>query len=137
MARFLMNRRTTFVIAGAALVLVGLLLATGCAALTGGNSAWDPFAQASERRLSILVQNPTNMDVAVEAVAGTERTDLGFVGPRSQRQFSIQWQRVETIRFQIEPLGERRYTTPGLGVGPGERVELIIQAPVSRSFVRR
>lgn len=137
MAEFLVNRRTRFVIAGAALVLVGSLFATGCAALRGGDRGWDPFAQASERRLSILVQNPTNMDVAVEALAGSQRTALGFVSPRSQRHFRIPWQRIETIRFQLEPLGGRRYTTRGLGVGPGERVELVIQAPVSRSFVRR
>lgn len=99
--------------------------------------SWDPFASASERRVLVYVQNRHVEDVNVAVVAAGRRESLGLIGGRSQRQFSVSWPRAENIQFQIEPFAGRRHTVGGGVVRPGDRVELYVQEPITRSFVSR
>jgi hypothetical protein len=117
-------------------VLGLVLLVTGCGALSG-RSSWDPFASTQDRQISIRVENPTTADVTVFALSPGRRVELGIVGSRSTQQYRIAWSSTQDIRFQIDPLGGRRHTTPPTGVSPGDRVELWVQQPLERSFVRR
>ncbi len=116
--------------------ILGVLLLGGCAAI-GGGSGWDPFAGAAERRLAVRVENVSRDDVRITALAPGRRLEMGLVGGRSRRDFSIPWQAMEDVRFQIEIVAGRRHTTVGVPVAAGDRVELIVQDPIQRSIVRR
>jgi hypothetical protein len=118
------------------LVALALVVSTASCGLPGGRGA-DPFARADERSLLIRVQNLNLDDMNVTAVTAGQRYPLGLVNGRSTRHFSIPWSSFEDVRFQIDPVTGRRHTTPGLTVGPGENIELVIQRNVQRSFVRR
>jgi hypothetical protein len=117
-------------------VLGLVLLVTGCGALSG-RSTWDPFASTQDRQISIRVENPTTADVTVSALSPGRRVQLGTVASRSTQQYRITWSSTQDIRFQIDPVGGRRHTTAPTGVSPGDRVELWVQQPLERSFVRR
>lgn len=119
-----------------ALFLAGLLLMVAGCGLARGNS-WDPFRSTSERQILIRIQNNTLQDVFVDAMSAGQRSELGLVSSRSSAQHRISWSRVEDLRFRISPIGGRPHTTAGLSVGPGDRVELVVQSPLNRSFVRR
>jgi hypothetical protein len=110
---------------------------SGCSLLQGGFTANDPFRSQSERQLVVRVENTGIEDVSIQAVGPGRRVNLGQVQGRSIRQFSVPWASVQDVRFQIEPLGGRRFTTPAVMVGPGEVVQLVVTQPVDRSFVRR
>jgi hypothetical protein len=117
-------------------VLGLILIVTGCGALAG-RSSWDPFASTQDRQISIRVENPTTMDVSVFALSPGRRMELGTVASRSTQQYRITWSLTQDIRFQIDPIGGRRHTTAPTGVSPGDRLELWVQQPLERSFVRR
>jgi hypothetical protein len=102
-----------------------------------GRGDWDPFASQAERRLSIRVENANRNDVQVRVISGGTRHDLGMVGGRSYRQTSVPWRGTGDVRFEINPIAGRRFTTSGMTVSPGDRVELIVAEPVQRSFIRR
>lgn len=87
--------------------------------------------------MHIRVQNTTQSDVVVEAVAGTRRTELGIVDAGRQTQFRMGWSRVQDLRFNVSLIGGRRHITSGVSVGPGDQVELIVLTPLDRSYVRR
>jgi hypothetical protein len=118
-------------------VLAVVFAGSGCSALTGGFAANDPFQTQSERQLTVRVENTGNEEVTVVAVGPGRRTSLGRIQGRSVRQFSVPWNSVQDIRFQIEPLGGRRVTTASVMVGPGEFVQLVVTQPVDRSYIRR
>ena len=120
--------------AGLALLLI--FAAAGCGWVLGGSN-WDPFASPTERRLAIRVENANRNDMQVRVISGGTRHDLGMIGGRSYRQTSIPWSATGAVRFEIDPIAGRRFTTSGLTVAPGDRVELIIADPVQRSFIRR
>lgn len=115
----------------------GLALAvTGCGLLSGGGT-WDPFASQSERQLQIRVQNSTGDDVRIEVLAAGRREALGLVGGRTAREFGVPWSRTENIRFRLDPIAGNRLTVGNVLVSPGDRVDLYLQEPLSRSFVVR
>lgn len=116
--------------------VVSLVAASGCGFLRGGSN-WDPFASQAERRVAIRVENANRSDVQVRVVAAGTRHDLGTIGGRSFRQTSIPWSSSGDLRFEINPIAGRRFTTRGVHVNPGDRVELIVVEPLQRSFVRR
>lgn len=121
-----------------ALVLSAIVLAFGgCAALSGGITANDPFRSQAEQRLSVRIDNIHGDDMSVSALAPGRRHNLGRIQGRSVQQFSIPWSSTQEVRFHIEPLTGRRHTTRGVPVGPGEFVNLVITQPVERSTVRR
>lgn len=116
-----------------AIAIIVPLLLSGC----GGGASYDPFAGTAERRVTVRIQNLHNSDVNVVALGPGLRHEIGMVSARAVRQASVPWSGYQDLRFQIEPIGGRRVTTSGVAVGPGERVELIVQSPVERSFIRR
>jgi hypothetical protein len=117
------------------LLVLGFML-PGCGLLNQGSS-WDPFRPSSERQLTVYVNNLHTRDAAVILVAPGRRVRLGSVPGRSTEIFFAPWSQVQEVRFQVEPVGARRHTTQGATVGPGERIELVIQNPAQHSFIRR
>lgn len=116
---------------------LGLVLAaTGCGLFSGGGT-WDPFASQSERQLQIRVQNSTDYDVRIDVLAAGRRESLGLVGGRTDREFEVPWARTENIQFRLDPTSGSRLTVGNVLVSPGDRVDLYLQEPLSRSFVVR
>jgi hypothetical protein len=115
---------------------IGLLLVLPACALFG-RSEWDPFLTGDERQLRVRVENPTHRDVVVHVLHSGARTRLGRVSARSGRLYPVPLSSTREVRFQVDPVGDRRHTTDAILAGPGEVVELVIQEPASRSFVRR
>jgi len=121
-----------------ALVLSALALVLGgCAALSGGITASDPFQASAERRLSVRVENIHQDDMSVRVIGAGRRHELGRIQGRTVQQFSVPWPSHQEVRFQIEPIVGRRHTTQSVPAGPGERVYLVITQPLERSVVRR
>lgn len=116
-------------------LLLGLIL-PGCGLFNQGSS-WDPFRPSSDRQLTVYVNNLHSRDATILLVAPGRRVRLGSVPGRSTEVFFAPWSQVQEVRFQVEPIGSRRHTTRGATVGPGERVELVVQNPVQHSFIRR
>ncbi len=116
-------------------LLLALVL-SGCGGFAA-QSSWDPFASRQDRQIGIRVENPTQRDVSVTAVAPGRRIELGMVGSRSSQQYRIPWSQTQDIRFQLDPIGGRRHITPPTTVSPGDRIEVWLQDPLERSVVRR
>jgi hypothetical protein len=119
---------------GAAFFL--LLVVSGCGGIMGRGD-WDPFRSASEGRVTILVFNDGRTPVSIRAVAPGQRLILGSVEGNSRASFAIPWSFTQEVRFQLEPLTGRSYTTSGITARPGDRLSLRVQDPIQRSRVQR
>lgn len=118
------------------LILTLIIVLGGCAVF-GGHSRWDPFRTSEERQLRVRVDNVTHRDVVIHVLVAGHRTRLGRVPSRSAQMFGVPLSSAQEVRFQLDPVGDRRHTTDGMLVGPSEVLELIVLQPVSRSVVRR
>lgn len=114
-----------------------VLLLAGCGVVGAGRGDWDPFRGADERQLRVTVDNMTNFDVNVTVLAAGRRERLGTMDPRSRNTFGVSWSSTQEVRFRLDPLGSRSHTTTPFSAGPGEHVEVVVQQPITRSFVRR
>ncbi len=119
------------------LILATVLLLAGCGVVGAGRGDWDPFRGSDERQLRVAVDNLGSFDVTVTVLAPGRRERLGTLNPRTRRTFGVDWTSTQEVRFRLEPLGSRSFTTTPFTAGPGEFVEVIVQEPVTRSFVRR
>jgi len=120
------------------LVAVALSAALGSGCLSSG-TGWgpDPFAGEDQSQVFVQVENLSDADMTVSALASRQRHSLGVVRSRSSARFAIPWRAPDLLRFQIEPMGGPPHTTDALSMEPGERVQLFLQLPASRSTVRR
>ncbi len=118
-------------------ILAFALLLASCGVVGAGRGDWDPFRGADERQLRVTVENLTSFDVTVTVLAAGRRERLGTINPRTRNTFGVSWSRTQEVRFRLDPLGSRSHTTTPFSAGPGEYVEVIVQQPITRSFVRR
>jgi len=118
-------------------VLAVVLLLAGCGLVGAGRGDWDPFRGADERQLQVTVENLTNTDVTVTVLAAGRRERLGIINSRTRDTFGVSWSNTRAVRFRLDPLGARSHTTTALSAAPGEHLEVIVQQPITRSFVRR
>ncbi|TVP74468.1 MAG: hypothetical protein EA352_10755 [Gemmatimonadales bacterium] len=117
--------------------LLLILATTGCAFIGSGARSGDPFRDAGESQVAVFIENRTASDVMVEAVGPGVREEIGLVAARANQRVGVRWTRTQNLRFQLSPVAGRRYTTNDVNVGPGDRVFLVIQAPLDRSYVQR
>lgn len=117
--------------------LVLVCLVSGCAVIGSGTRSGDPFRDSADRQITVIIENRVSEPIRVEAVGAGIREDVGFIGARSTRRVGVPWSRTQNIRFQLSPQAGRRSTTNDVNVGPGERLFLVIQAPLDRSYVQR
>jgi hypothetical protein len=114
------------------------LVATACA---GGQSRTDgPFDQGPEAsgRITVVVDNLQFNDATLYALAnGGSRTRIGTVSGKNRGTMRVNWERPRELRIEIRLLAGERFTTTGLNVTAGERVDLTIQNPLNRSILRR
>ncbi|HEX2092898.1 MAG TPA: hypothetical protein VHG28_10870 [Longimicrobiaceae bacterium] len=108
------------------LLLVPVLLATGCTPAAGGRAR----QPEPDDRTTVRVDNRSWNAVNVYAIRSSQRIRLGTVQATSTTVLEIPRTLVSgitTLRFQIDPIGSNR--TPiseQISVSPGEQVELIV-----------
>ncbi len=120
------------------LAAVTVVLVSACA---GGqsrdDSPFDPSPQSSGR-ITIVADNLQFNEATLYVLSdGGSRQRIGTVGGKNRATMRADWEGNRELRIEIRLLAGERYTTPGINVSPGERLELMIENPVQRSVVRR
>lgn len=123
--------------AGMALATLALLFAASCGTIRGERP--DPFAGAAPGvgQLIILMENFSREDVVVEMVYPGTRESLGRLDARSRSRVILDWRQPREVQFQVQVVAGPRHNVRGFSAAPGDLVELVVQAPISRSFARR
>ncbi|MEZ4424093.1 MAG: hypothetical protein R3E98_11850 [Gemmatimonadota bacterium] len=85
----------------------------------------------------LLVENTDFNEATLHALSEGGRQLIGRVSGKASGRFVLEWPAVRDLQIQIDLLASDRYTTPRLTVTPGDRLTLVIQTPVNRSFLRR
>ncbi len=119
-------------------LLATILLALSASAGCGGTRA-DPMRRGGgdQQTIQLRVNNLNFNEATVTAVTSGSRVRIGIVAGKSSETFTVPWPSLQELRIQISVLAGGSYTTPGVTVGPGERVELLIQENVRASQLRR
>lgn len=119
--------------------LLGLVLLS-LAACSSTKPPPNPFrgeVPASEQTIDIFVENQGFSDATVHAIAEGSRIRMGTVNGKQSRTFSISWPFMRELSVHISELAGDEFTTRRLVVSPGERVQLLIQQPIRRSYLVR
>lgn len=122
------------------LALMALLCASvlgGCASGSAGDNPFDEGGQGEERSVRIEVQNRNFNDATLYALSDGRRQRMGTVTGNSSGSVSISWPGDRTLRIEIDLLAGGDYTTPSVLVSPGERLQLVIQPNLRRSYIQR
>lgn len=109
-----------------------IVLALSAVALTACSSTASPgtvtpFTDAvADRSVEIIVDNRNWSDARLYAIRRGGRTQLGVVGGKAQRTFTIDWPIPETMQIEISMLAGPRCYTDTLPVDPGDVLDLQI-----------
>lgn len=96
-----------------------------------------PRGDGSRETITLRVNNLNFNDATLTLVTSGTRNRLGIVSGKSTQSFSVRWPNLQELRVQISVLAGGNFTTAPVTVGPGERVELLIQENVRASQLRR
>ncbi len=116
---------------------LGLLLVLVGAGCNRGNDVESPFARPGATRVNLRVDNLDFNEATLHARSDGKRDLVGRVPGKAQGSFVLDWREVRDLQIEIDILAGNRFTTRRLTVSPGDQLTLIIQVPVSRSFLRR
>ncbi len=119
----------------ALLSAMGLVL-FGCASADPPNPFRDEVS-ARDRTIEVFVENQDFNDATLHVIADGTRSRLGTVSGKQEERFTVPWAFVRDLSIQISLLASNEFTTPRLSVNPGEQVKLVIQRPLSRSYLIR
>jgi hypothetical protein len=118
--------------------VVAVLLLVTAVAGCGGTRA-DPMARGGGERdmITLRVNNLNFNDATLTLMTSGTRNRIGIVPGKSTQTFTVPWPNLQELRVQISVLAGGNFTTSPVTVGPGERVELLIQENVRASQLRR
>jgi hypothetical protein len=88
-------------------------------------------------RIMIEVENLEFNEVNLVATADGTRMRMGRVTGKTSERFFLDWRTVRELRVEINLLAGGEFTTPPIVASPGDRFHLLIQSPISRSYLRR
>jgi hypothetical protein len=115
-------------------LLPALLALTACA--TPGASTDQPFADGREE-VRIRIQNDNFYDARVYALVDGVRRQLGYVGGKTDRVFTMPLSFSQVLRLQFDILAGPTCTTEALTVDPGDLLQLqILSTPLTSDFCR-
>jgi len=116
------------------IALVTLL--AGCSQM--GRSDRSTFPTDSQARsIRVYVTNLNFMDATLWALSAGTRNKLGIVTGKKEAVFTLPWDFSSDLRIEIDMLAGSRCTTEVLPVDPGDDIELIIDADMTRSRLCR
>ena len=104
-------------------------LVAGLTACTGTRPS--PFGDARDLTIQIDVRNLNFADATLHAHRSGQRIRLGIVTGKSRGSFTVPWRISRSVRIEIDLLAGPRCMTPEMVVGPGDIVEVEIQASTS------
>lgn len=141
MPRFRSHSHSSIGPAGILASVVVAALATivaGCGAMATLDDE-DPFGGRTQGAgvLTMEVQNLLNEEVVIRVRGSELNRELGRVSSRSNQRFTFAWPDFDRLTIQLEPFSGNRHSMPPVAVGAGEVLELVIQAPIERSVLRR
>ena len=105
--------RSSLVLASAALLL------GGCASSARNAEIGPPVV--------IEVQNNNFQDATVYLFREGERQRLDIVTGKTDQTFSVRWQRLLYLRFEVRFIGGGACATRAIAVEPGQRYVLVLQ----------
>ncbi len=119
-----------------ALAALLLMLMAGCAP---SRSSVPPLTSSGEsgQAITLRVENMGFNDVTLYAITTGSRDRIGRVGGRGRETFRIPFSVPRDFRVRIDVLAGGNYTTPGIPVTPGDIVELTVEEPLNRSYLRK
>lgn len=115
-------------------VMLGL---SGCASTPDPPNPFRDEVNARDQTISIHVDNLDFNDATLHIVADGARSRLGTINGKQQGSFETAWPFSRDLQIHISLLASDEFTTARLTVNPGERVKLIIQRPIYRSYLIR
>lgn len=118
------------------LVLLSTLAVAGCSSLSGGQNPFEGGGAEEERSILIQVQNLNFNDATLHALSSGRRQRLGRVSGKSTASFRIPWQGSQQLRIEIDLLAGSDYRTNGVLASPRDRVRLVIQSQLRRSYLQ-
>lgn len=130
-------RRASLEAARPALTWAALLvLLAGC---TGARERTNPFESSGgggSGSINVNAVNANFNEATIRALYRGERR-LGIVPGNGQASFTLPWPATDDLRIHIDLLAGDRFTTHRIAVSPGETIDLRIENPVHRSWLRR
>ena len=114
------------------LFLIVALLPAGCSQAGRADRSTFP-GDSQERSVRFYVTNLNFMDATLWAVTPGTRSKLGIVSGKKEAVFTLPWDFSTDLRIEIDMLAGSRCVTEVLPVDPGDDIELIIDADMSRS----
>lgn len=118
------------------LVAVVALGVTGCASLSSGDNPFSGEGGEGARSIRIDVRNLNFNDATLHAVSSGSRYRMGTVSGKSDASFEVRWEGQQTLEIEIDLLAGGRHTTRPISVSPQDRVQLVIQPELRRSYVQ-
>ena len=117
----------------AALVLALLVTLGGCAA---GNFP-NPFDRsgATAEEVQVTVDNQNFNDLRIYALGSEGQQTMGNITGRSSQTFTIRWRQTSDLRFRLEFLAGRSYTTNRVTASPGDRVDVFVRENPGNTYV--
>lgn len=87
--------------------------------------------------ISLLVNNLSFNDATLTLLTPGNRSRLGVVSGKGTQHFTVPWPGAQELRIQVSLLAGGSFTTSPVTVGPGERLELVIQESGRGTVIRR
>ncbi|MGH7475643.1 MAG: hypothetical protein ACRELD_05085 [Longimicrobiales bacterium] len=114
--------------------LLALLLVAGLLWSCASTRGWR--GEADEAPIYVHVENQNFNDATIYALVRSQRIRLGQVSGHASDVFAIPYSPTD-VRFLIDLLASRNFTTAGIVVAPGDELQLVITADLSSSRVIR
>lgn len=113
------------------------LVAWACSSTPDTPNPFRGETAARDQTITIFVENLDFNDATLHVIADGSRERLGTVSGKQEERFTVGWNFVRDLSIHINMLAGDEFTTPRLAVNPGERVRLVIQRPIHRSYLIR
>lgn len=121
-------------------VLTALLVVAsvwGCATGTREDNPFAGAGQGGASSIRVVVENLNFNDATLHALSSGRRYRMGTVSGRSNAAFEVPWPNQGDLRIEIDLLAGAEYTTRAIFAGPGDRLELVVERRVERSYLQR
>ena len=101
-------------------------------------TAVNPFAPAGtdQTELTVWVENRGFNEFRLYALSSRGTQAMGVVGGNTQQTLKLPWRTLDQLRFRLEVLAGRSYTTHTVTASPGDRVEMIVPSNPAGTQIR-
>jgi len=83
----------------------------------------------------VTVDNQNFNDLRIYALGSEGQQTMGNITGRSSQTFTIRWRQTSDLRFRLEFLAGRSYTTNRVTASPGDRVDVFVRENPGNTYV--